>query len=70
MDPIDFQNWLHKHNITMATAASELMVNKASVSRWYNGIAPIPGMVTLAIETLERRWRLLGGPVQREQPRD
>ena len=56
MSKTAFKHWLAKHELSGNQAAELLLVDKATISRWVNGISAIPPIVTLAIETIERRW--------------
>ena len=44
--------------------AAELGVVRFSVQRWEAGVYRIPGMLTLALETLFARKRLIANPKQ------
>jgi hypothetical protein len=40
---------------TLVIAAGALRVSHATVSRWLNGLAPIPGLVEVALQAIPRK---------------
>ena len=40
---------------TLVTAAGALQVSHATVSRWLNGLAPIPGIAEVALRAIPRK---------------
>lgn len=60
MQPKRFIQWMTDYDLNLKTAGEALGLHEGSISRYRNGVIPIPTMAELAIETLERRWQAQG----------
>jgi transcriptional regulator with XRE-family HTH domain len=51
-----FEAWLRDNDLTLETAGELLGMTTSAISKYKNGVNPIPLVVELAIEALETRW--------------
>lgn len=56
MTAAEFADWMQRRNLTDATAAPLLAASRPEVTRWRNGVRPVPRRVARIIELLPSHW--------------